>query len=97
MVVRQAFPAPQRGGALRVPLPVGRGPLAADFFDADEYVRLAAKHGLRISQLALDATRGKRTYDVTARRSGGEVHRSTVGGPGNCSDVHRPPAAASWR
>ena len=67
--------------------------LAADFFDADEYVRLAAKHGLRISQPGLDITRGKKTYDVTTRRNGSEVHRSTVGGPGNCSDVHQRPCS----
>jgi len=72
---------------------VGRGPLAADFFDADEYVRLAAKHGLRISQPGLDITRGKKTYDVTTRRNGSEVHRNTVGGPGNCSDVHQRPCS----
>ena len=67
--------------------------LAADFFDADEYVRLVAKHGLRISQPGLDITRGKKTYDVTTRRNGSEVHRNTVGGPGNCSDVHQRPCS----
>ncbi|PUZ59006.1 hypothetical protein GQ55_4G007000 [Panicum hallii var. hallii] len=68
--------------------------LATDFFDADEYVRLVRKHGLRISQPGLDVTRGKKTYDVTTRRNdGSEVHRSTVGGPGNCSDVHTRPCS----
>jgi len=76
---------------------VGRGPLAADFFDADEYVRLAAKHGLRISQPGLDITRGKKTYDVTTRRNGSEVHRNTVGAPATAPTCTSAPAAASWR
>ncbi|OEL27838.1 hypothetical protein BAE44_0011142 [Dichanthelium oligosanthes] len=67
--------------------------LNVDFFDADEYVRLVRKHGLEISQPGLDITRGKKTYDVTIRRNGSEVHRNTVGGPGNCTDVHQRPCS----
>jgi hypothetical protein len=72
--------------------------LAADTFDAAEYVRLVRKHGLDISQPGLDATRGKKTYDITTRRAnndtnGGEVHKNTVGGPGTCPDVHQRPCS----
>ncbi|KAF8692390.1 hypothetical protein HU200_039721 [Digitaria exilis] len=68
--------------------------LDVTFFDADEYVRLVTKHGLAISQPALDFSRGKKSYEITARRSSGvEVHLNTTGGPGNCSDVHQRPCS----
>ncbi|CAN6181635.1 unnamed protein product [Urochloa humidicola] len=65
---------------------------AAHTFDAAEYVRLIRKHGLEISQPGLDATRGKKTYDMTTRREGGsgEVHK-TAGD--SCPDVHRRPCS----
>ncbi|RCV23281.1 hypothetical protein SETIT_4G287000v2 [Setaria italica] len=69
--------------------------LAVDFFDATEYVRIVREHGLEISQPGLDITRGKKTYDITTRRSNNtsEVHKNTTGGPGNCPDVHRRPCS----
>ncbi|KAJ1272262.1 hypothetical protein BS78_06G188800 [Paspalum vaginatum] len=70
--------------------------LDAAFFDADEYVRLVRKHGLRISQPGLDATRGKTSYEVVVRRNGSEeVHRNTSGPgfPGSCPDLHQRPCS----
>ncbi|KAL6873964.1 hypothetical protein ACP4OV_014046 [Aristida adscensionis] len=70
--------------------------LGVDAFSGDEYVRLVRKHGLAISQPALDATRGKRQYEITIRRdNAGEVHRSTAGGPASCpgGDARRPPCS----
>ncbi|GJM97385.1 hypothetical protein PR202_ga14308 [Eleusine coracana subsp. coracana] len=67
--------------------------LEVSFFDAEEYVKIAKKHGLEISQPGLDITRGKKTYDVTIRRNGSEIHKNTIGGPGNCSDVHQRPCS----
>ncbi|KAL6603344.1 hypothetical protein ACP70R_043705 [Stipagrostis hirtigluma subsp. patula] len=70
--------------------------LGVEHFDGEEYVRLVRKHGLEISQPGLDVSGGgKRQYEITIRRDdGSEVHRSTVGGPVNCTgDVHQPPCS----
>ncbi|XP_062196106.1 uncharacterized protein LOC133899162 isoform X2 [Phragmites australis] len=60
-------------------------------FDAEEYLKIAKKHGLEISQPGMDITRGVKTYDVNVRRNGSEIHRSTSAG--KCADVHQPPCS----
>ncbi|KAG8074547.1 hypothetical protein GUJ93_ZPchr0006g44077 [Zizania palustris] len=51
--------------------------LGVDSFTAEDYVGIVRKHGLEISQPALDKTRGRRPqYEVTGRRPGGEIHKS---------------------
>ncbi|KAG8093728.1 hypothetical protein GUJ93_ZPchr0012g19170 [Zizania palustris] len=51
--------------------------LGVDSFTAEDYVGIVRKHGLGISQPALDKTRGKRPrFEVTGRRPGDEVHKS---------------------
>ncbi|XP_062234110.1 uncharacterized protein LOC133931275 [Phragmites australis] len=67
--------------------------LGVETFDGEEYVRLVRKHGLEISQPGLDITRGKKSYEITIRRNGSEIHKNTIGGPGNCSDVHQRPCS----
>jgi hypothetical protein len=50
--------------------------LGVDNFTAEEYVKVAKKNGLEISQPGLDSTRGKKTYEVTVRRNDGrEMHK----------------------
>ncbi|EEE66390.1 hypothetical protein OsJ_22725 [Oryza sativa Japonica Group] len=51
--------------------------LGVDNFSAEEYISIARKHGLGISQPGLDATKGKRSrYTATARRPAGDMHTS---------------------
>ncbi|XP_015693925.1 uncharacterized protein LOC102700909 [Oryza brachyantha] len=66
--------------------------LGVDNFTAEEYVKVAMKHGLEISQPGLDSTRGKKTYEVTVRRNdAGEMHKTNEGG--RCPDVHQRPCS----
>ncbi|XP_062196132.1 uncharacterized protein LOC133899182 [Phragmites australis] len=64
--------------------------LGVETFDAEEYMKIVKKHGLEISQPGLDTTRGpKPFFDITVRRNGSEIHKSTSAG--NC--VHRRPCS----
>ncbi|XP_052159702.1 uncharacterized protein LOC127777197 [Oryza glaberrima] len=66
--------------------------LGVDNFTAEEYVKVAKKNGLEISQPGLDSTRGKKTYEVTVRRNDGrEMHKTNEGG--RCPDVHQRPCS----
>ncbi|CAO2163630.1 unnamed protein product [Urochloa humidicola] len=58
--------------------------LGVETFEAEEYVKIARKHGLEISQPGLDTTRGPRPFfDITVRRNdGSEMHKSTLRSPG---------------
>ncbi|WOL02455.1 hypothetical protein Cni_G11174 [Canna indica] len=67
--------------------------LGLDHFDAEEYIKLVKKHGLEISQPALDQRKGL-SWQMTKRRRGREVHQETEEKPGRCSDPHLPPCAA---
>lgn len=50
--------------------------LSIEAFDAEEYLKIARKHGLEISQPGLDITRGpKPFFDITVRRNGSEMHK----------------------
>ncbi|KAF8766060.1 hypothetical protein HU200_007907 [Digitaria exilis] len=56
--------------------------LGVEAFDAEEYLKIARKHGLEISQPGLDITRGpKPFFDITVRRNGSEMHKSTLSSP----------------
>ncbi|KAJ1268462.1 hypothetical protein BS78_07G137200 [Paspalum vaginatum] len=62
--------------------------LGVEAFDAEEYLKIVRKHGLEISQPGLDTTRGpKPFFDITVRRNGSEMHKSTL----------RSPADKCWR
>ncbi|XP_077251867.1 uncharacterized protein LOC143891108 [Tasmannia lanceolata] len=67
--------------------------LGVEHFNAEEYIKLVKKHGLEISQPALDPNRGF-TWQMTKRRGDHEVHKETEDRPGWCSDPHLPPCAA---
>ncbi|GAA0166749.1 hypothetical protein LIER_21834 [Lithospermum erythrorhizon] len=67
--------------------------LGLENFDAEEYIKLIKKHGLEISQPALDPSRGI-TWQMTKKRDGQEVHKQTDERPGWCSDPHQPPCAS---
>ncbi|XP_071926852.1 uncharacterized protein [Coffea arabica] len=67
--------------------------LGVEHFNAEEYIKLVKKHGLEISQPALDPT-GVLTWQLTKRREDREVHKETTERPGWCSDPHLPPCAA---
>lgn len=69
--------------------------LGAETFDAEEYIRVARKHGLEISQPGLDIVRGVKNYDVNVRRNDTEVHTSTSAGRCSAQDAaRRPPCSA---
>ncbi|OWM76121.1 hypothetical protein CDL15_Pgr009767 [Punica granatum] len=67
--------------------------LGVENFDAEEYLKLARKHGLEISQPGLEPNR-KITWQMTKRRDDREVHKETEEKPGRCPDPHLPPCAA---
>ncbi|MCO5594934.1 hypothetical protein L7F22_048969 [Adiantum nelumboides] len=64
--------------------------LGMDNFDAETYVELVRKHGLEISQPALEPSK-KLTWRMTMRRYDSEVHRETTESSGRCKDPHKPP------
>ncbi|PNT75303.1 hypothetical protein BRADI_1g29700v3 [Brachypodium distachyon] len=66
--------------------------LGVDNFTAEAYLEMVRKHGLEISQPGLDATRGKKNYDVTVKQDSGEIHKTNAGGA-NCPDVHKRPCS----
>ncbi|CAF2003802.1 hypothetical protein Bca4012_078598 [Brassica carinata] len=67
--------------------------LGVENFDAEEYIKIVKKHGLEISQPAVES-RKKITWRITKRIPGIEVHKEVEGGaPGHCKDPHLPPCA----
>jgi len=75
--------------------------LGLENFDAEEYVRVVQRHGLEISQPAMDAGSRGLTWVVTRRRRDVEVHKMAEmpyihksGGGGWCRDPLLPPCAA---
>ncbi|KAF8675596.1 hypothetical protein HU200_047668 [Digitaria exilis] len=69
--------------------------LGVETFDAEEYIKIAKKHGLEISQPGMDIIRGVKTYDVNVRRNDTEIHTSTT--VGKCSEddnAHKQPCTA---
>ncbi|KAI5078243.1 hypothetical protein GOP47_0005914 [Adiantum capillus-veneris] len=64
--------------------------LGLDSFDAEMYIELVRKHGLEISQPALEPSK-KLTWRMTMRRFNSEVHRETSESFGRCKDPHKPP------
>ncbi|XP_020592387.1 uncharacterized protein LOC110032933 [Phalaenopsis equestris] len=67
--------------------------LGVEHFNAEEYIKLVMKHGLEISQPGLEPNKGL-TWQMTKRRSDGEVHKQTEEKPGWCSNPQLPPCAA---
>ncbi|KAG8655235.1 hypothetical protein MANES_04G019500v8 [Manihot esculenta] len=67
--------------------------LGVEHFDAEKYIELVRKHGLEISQPALEPNNGL-TWQMTKRRGDREVHKDTEEKPGWCSDPRLPPCAA---
>ncbi|XP_047053198.1 uncharacterized protein LOC124659333 [Lolium rigidum] len=49
--------------------------LGVENFSAEPYIDIVKKHGLEISQPGLDVTKGKKQYDITAKRDAGEMHK----------------------
>lgn len=66
--------------------------LGVEHFKAEEYIKLVKKHGLEISQPALEPNSGL-TWQMTKRRGDREVHKETQEKPGWCPDPHLPPCA----
>jgi hypothetical protein len=48
--------------------------LGLENFDVEEYIRLIKKHGLEISQPAVESKK-KITWEITKRKTKGEVHK----------------------
>ncbi|CAO2041905.1 unnamed protein product [Urochloa humidicola] len=67
--------------------------LGVEHFNAEAYIELVKKHGLEISQPALESDK-KLAWQMTKRRSDQEVHKETEERPGWCTDPHLPPCAA---
>lgn len=67
--------------------------LGVENFDGEKYIELVRKHGLEISQPAVEP-RNRITWRMTGRRHNSEVHKQTEERPGWCSDPHTPPCAA---
>ncbi|MCL7037333.1 hypothetical protein MKW94_002022 [Papaver nudicaule] len=67
--------------------------LGVENFNAEEYIRLVKKHGLEISQPALQQN-GKIIWQMTRRRDDQEVHKETEEKAGYCTEPHVPPCAA---
>ncbi|XP_019176468.1 PREDICTED: uncharacterized protein LOC109171848 [Ipomoea nil] len=68
--------------------------LGVENFNAEEYIKLVKKHGLEISQPALEPKEGYWiNWEMTKRKSGHEVHKVTEEKPGWCNDPLLPPCA----
>ncbi|XP_031123624.1 uncharacterized protein LOC116026283 isoform X2 [Ipomoea triloba] len=68
--------------------------LGVENFNAEEYIKLVKKHGLEISQPALEPVEGFWiAWEMTKRKNGHEVHKVTEEKPGWCTDPHLPPCA----
>ncbi|KAH7365782.1 hypothetical protein KP509_18G045900 [Ceratopteris richardii] len=66
--------------------------LGVEHFDAEEYIRLVKKHGLEISQPALEDNQAL-TWEITKRSGDSEVHKNVQERPGWCQDPRLPPCA----
>jgi len=66
--------------------------LGVENFDAEEYIKIVNKHGLEISQPAVES-RKSITWKITKRIPGIEVHKEVEEKPGRCNDPHLPPCA----
>ncbi|XP_042492272.1 uncharacterized protein LOC122071878 isoform X2 [Macadamia integrifolia] len=66
--------------------------LGVENFNAEEYIKLARKYGLEISQPGLDP-KNFLQWSMTERRDDVEVHKETVDRTGWCRDPHLPPCA----
>ncbi|KAL0460711.1 UNVERIFIED_CONTAM: hypothetical protein Slati_0698300, partial [Sesamum latifolium] len=66
--------------------------LGVEHFDAEKYIELVKKHGLEISQPALEPNSGL-TWLMTKKKDNREVHKDTEERPGWCSDPFLPPCA----
>lgn len=66
--------------------------LGVEHFNAEKYIELVRKHGLEISQPALEPRSGL-TWQMTRKRDNVEVHKETTEQPGWCTDPHLPPCA----
>ncbi|XP_011089930.1 uncharacterized protein LOC105170731 [Sesamum indicum] len=66
--------------------------LGVEHFDAEKYIELVKKHGLEISQPALEPNSGL-TWLMTKKKDNREVHKDTEERPGWCSDPYLPPCA----
>ncbi|KAK9010815.1 hypothetical protein V6N11_043683 [Hibiscus sabdariffa] len=68
--------------------------LGVQHFNAEEYLKIVRKHGLEISQPGLDPRSVGRTWEMTMKKHGIEVHKKTEERPGWCTDSYSPPCAA---
>lgn len=60
--------------------------LGVDHFDAEEYIKIVRKHGLEISQPALDpSSQGRISWDISRKKAGMEVHRGIDKANWSCS------------
>ncbi|KAI4384154.1 hypothetical protein MLD38_002342 [Melastoma candidum] len=66
--------------------------IGVEHFDAEEYIRLVRKHGLEVSQPAVEQ-HGWVVWNITERRNNSEVHREGTESPGTCSSPRMPPCA----
>ncbi|XP_039064866.1 uncharacterized protein LOC120210135 [Hibiscus syriacus] len=68
--------------------------LGVQHFNAEEYLKIVRKHGLEISQPGLGPCSVGRTWAMTMKKDGTEVHKNTEERPGWCTDSYSPPCAA---
>ncbi|XP_010528098.1 PREDICTED: uncharacterized protein LOC104805281 [Tarenaya hassleriana] len=66
--------------------------LGVENFDSEKYIKLIKKHGLEISQPAVESKK-KITWEITKRKPKGEVHKEAKEKPGRCNSPHLPPCA----
>ncbi|CAJ2677129.1 unnamed protein product [Trifolium pratense] len=67
--------------------------LGVEHFNAEEYIKLVRKHGLEISQPALEPQKGL-IWNMTKRINDSEVHKEVQEKPGKCKYPLLPPCAA---
>ncbi|KAK4785095.1 hypothetical protein SAY86_001784 [Trapa natans] len=69
--------------------------LGVEHFNAEEYIKLVRKHGLEISQPALDPKSKGFNWQITRRRVGQEIHRERDENPSppGCPGPREPPCA----
>ncbi|XP_020254418.1 uncharacterized protein LOC109831495 [Asparagus officinalis] len=69
--------------------------LGVEHFDAEMYIKLVQKHGLEISQPAVESKDKNITWQLTKKRDDVEVHKTIITDENQgCSDPHLPPCAA---
>jgi len=67
--------------------------LGVEHFNAEKYLELVRKHGLEMSQPAVESKKSV-MWHMTRRRDDSEIHKETQERPGWCSDPHLPPCVA---